>query len=264
MTRTKIRFGNRNDLRRTLEPSCLVVLGILVVLACFGSVQIPARSPKADPLPSWNDGAVKQSIVAFVEKVTASGNPDFVREPERIAVFDNDGTLWVEKPIPNELYFIGARVREMAEKDPSLRQRQPFKAALERDVPYLQYKSDKVIPELWTATYSNMTQEQFAAHVQRFMDTAKHPDLKVPYTSLAYPPMLELLAYLRANGFQIWICSGGTADFMRVFVPRLYGVPPERIIGSEMKRESREQGGKEVIWRLPQFESFNDKDEKPV
>ena len=259
MRKEKLGFVGRDN--RNRKP---IILGItLLAFVLSGALQFAPGSQKTDPLPSWNDGAVKQSIIAFVNKITTKDGADFVPESERIATFDNDGTLWVEKPIPIEIYFIGSRIRKMVEKDPSLRQRPSFKAAVERDIPFLQQELDRALPELLKAAYSNISQDQFEAEARQFIET-QHPQIKVPYTQLTYPPMLELLAYLRANQFQIWICSGGTADFMRVFAPQLYGVPPERIIGTELKHESRDLDGRQVIWRLPEIESFNDKEAKAI
>lgn len=219
---------------------------------------------QTDPLPSWNDGQTKRAIIAFVQRVTTPGSRDFVPVADRVATFDNDGTLWPEKPLPVEVYFVLSRLRGMAERDPSLRRRQPFKAALEGDAAYFHTAGERAVAQLIAATHTGMTQEEFARDVERFAATGRHPRLNRPYTSLAYQPMLELLAYLSANGFQTWICSGGTMDFMRVFAPRMYGIPPERIIGSEFRRESRRVGGRLVVYRLREIESVNDKDGKPL
>jgi heat shock protein HslJ/phosphoglycolate phosphatase-like HAD superfamily hydrolase len=238
-------------------------LVLLLLLTFGGTLQAHAQTGQ-DPLPSWNEGAVKQSILAFVTRVTTFGGPEFVPVADRIAVFDNDGTLWAEKPVPNEVYFVLARVRQLAERDPSVKNRQPFKAALEGDSAYFHKAGAKAVLDLLVGTHSRMTQEQFAQQVQAWLTTATHPHLKRPITATAYQPMLELLTHLRANGFQTWICSGGTADFMRQFASRTYGIPPQQVIGSQFKRESRVQAGRREIWRLPTVDSFNDKAEKPV
>ncbi|RJG05714.1 haloacid dehalogenase-like hydrolase [Noviherbaspirillum cavernae] len=236
---------------------------LLLLLALAGCQSAPLQAQK-DPLPSWNDGPTKQTILGFVRRVTTEGSADFVPIADRIATFDNDGTLWAEKPLPNEVYFVFARVHEMAARDPSLREKQPFKAVLENDVAYFQQHGAKAIVELLVATHGNLTQEQFAAEVRRFLDTQHHPKLNRPFTATAYAPMLELLAYLRANGFQTWLCSGGTIDFMRVFSYQTYGIRPDQVIGTELKRESKVIDGRRVIWRLPAVESINDKETKPV
>lgn len=237
---------------------------LALALAGAGGAPAAAQGPAADPLPSWNDGPAKRAIVGFVRRVTTEGGPDFVPVADRIAAFDNDGTLWAEKPLPTEVYFVLARVRELAARDPSLRQRQPFKAALEGDAAYFQEAGAPALARLLAATHGEMTQEAFAAEVGRFLSQERHPALNRPFTSAVYQPMLELLAYLRANGFQTWISSGGTLDFIRVFAPSVYGVPPERTIGSEMKRESRRVDGRLVVYRLGEPEHLNDKDGKPV
>jgi phosphoserine phosphatase len=238
----------------------------LIVAALGFSVVQPAGSQRAqpDPLPSWNDGPVKKAIIDFVARVTKPGGADFVPVEDRIAAFDNDGTLWVEKPLPNEVFFVLTRLREMAAKDPSLKERQPFKAALEGDAAYFHEAGAKAVLELLLATHTGMTQEQFAGEARRFIETERHPKLNRPYTALVYQPMIELLAYLRANQFQTWLCSGGTIDFMRVFALKTYGIPPEQVIGSEFKRESRREGDRLVIWRAPEIDAINDKDGKPV
>ncbi|HYW11890.1 MAG TPA: HAD family hydrolase, partial [Longimicrobium sp.] len=218
----------------------------------------------ADPLPSWNDGPAKQAITSFVQRVTAPGGPDFVPVEDRIAAFDNDGTLWAEKPLPTEVYFVLARVRELAARDPSLAGRQPFKAALEGDAAYFHEAGPEAVLQLLALTHAGMTQEEFAYDALRFLASERHPALHRPFTGAVYQPMLELLAYLRANGFQTWISSGGTLDFIRVFAPVTYGVPPERTIGSELQRQSRRAAGRLSIVRLPRPEHLNDKDGKPV
>lgn len=248
---------------RTFQPSRITALSLLLALA-LGVSYAPSAGAQSDPLPSWNDGQTKRAIIAFVTRVTKEGGPDFVPISERIATFDNDGTLWVEKPLPNELYFVLSRVKELAAKDPALRERQPYKAALEGDAAYFHEVGAKAVVELLVATHSGMTKEQFVAQARQFLQKERHPTLNRPYTATTYQPMTELLAYLRANGFQTWICSGGTVDFMRVFAAQVYGIPPERTIGSVVKRDSRMLEGQRVIWELPELDSINDKEVKPV
>jgi phosphoglycolate phosphatase-like HAD superfamily hydrolase len=245
-------------------------ISIILLASAFGfGVIHPAVSQRAptrpgDPLPSWNDGPAKRGIIDFVTRVTREGGPDFAPVADRVATFDNDGTLWAEKPLPVEVYFIFSRVRELAAKDPSLKERQPFKAALEGDVAYFQQAGKKAILDLFVATETGSDQERFAAEARRYLEKWRNPKLDRPYTEIAYQPMIELLAYLRRNGFQTWICSGGTVDFLRVFAPQIYGIPIDRIIGSELKLESRMEGDRLVIWRLPEIEAINDKEGKPV
>ncbi|RKG99410.1 haloacid dehalogenase-like hydrolase [Corallococcus sp. CA053C] len=222
-----------------------------------------AQAAKADPLPSWNDGPVKQSIVGFVSRVTTEGSPDFLPVEERIAVFDNDGTLWQEKPAVQGAFLV-ERVRALADKDPSLRKKQPYRAVLEGDVDAVMAGGEKAVMELFAATHANMTQEQFQAEVRGFLKTARHPKLGVPYTQLAYQPMLELLQYLRDNGFQTWISSGGGIDFMRVFSEQVYGIAPQQVIGSSLAETYEQRGGRDVLWREPRVDHVNDKEGKPV
>jgi hypothetical protein len=242
-----------------------VMIALIVAALGFSVIQsVGSQRAQADPLPSWNDGPVKRAIIDFVTRVTKQGGPDFVPVGDRIATFDNDGTLWAEKPLPNEVYFVLARLKEMAAKDPSLKERQPFKAALDGDAAYFHEAGAQAVLELLLATHTRMTQEQFADEARRFIEKERHPKLNRPYTAVVYQPMIELLAYLRANQFQTWLCSGGTVDFMRVFALGAYGIPPEQIIGSEFKRESRREGDRLVVWRLPEIDAINDKDGKPV
>ncbi|MGH9752248.1 MAG: HAD family hydrolase [Blastocatellia bacterium] len=255
-----------NKRQRVIQRAISVIA--LAAALGFGAVQPDglqrAQTNHADPLPSWNDGAAKRGIIDFVARVTKGGGPDFVPVADRIATFDNDGTLWVEKPLPVEVYFTLARVKELAAKGPQLKERQPFKAALEGDAAYFHEAGAKAILELLLATHAGMTQERFADEARQFMDRARHPTLDRLFTKIVYQPMIELLVYLRRNGFQTWLCSGGTIDFMRVFAPQIYGVPVEQVIGSELKRELRLQDGRLVIWRLPEIDAVNDKEGKPV
>jgi len=231
--------------------------------ASFGAAARAAPPPTVDPLPSWTDGAVKQAVVDFVGRVTTPGGPDFVPAAERIATFDNDGTLWQEQPVVEAVFAIG-RLKALAARDSTLRERQPFKAVLEGDRAYLAREGERALLELLAATHAGMTQEVFAGEAPAFLDTAAHPELGRRYVDLVYQPMLELLAYLRASGFETWICSGGTVDLMRAFAGEKYGIPAQQIIGSEFKRESRVQDGRLVIWRLDTLDTFNDKAMKPV
>jgi phosphoglycolate phosphatase-like HAD superfamily hydrolase len=231
-----------------------------IVAVCLA----PRAHLQTDPLPSWSDGDVKRAIVAFVSRVTRAGAPDFVPMAERVAAFDHDGTLWVEKPLPTEVYFILARARALADRDPSLKTTQPFKAALEGDAAYFHEHGARAVVELFARTHSGMTQEQFAAEVARFLRDQRHPTLRRPFTETVYAPMLELLNYLRAAGFDLWICSGGTTDFMRVFALHVYDIPVDHVMGSDVRRDSRIVDARRVIWRLPGPAVLNDQDVKPV
>jgi phosphoserine phosphatase len=221
-----------------------------------------AQAP--DPLPSWNDGVAKKAITGFVAKVTNEGGPDFVPPAERIAVFDNDGTLWSEQPMYAQLAFALDRVKALAPQHPEWKEKQPFKAALEGDMKTLSAGGEEALVELVMATHAGMTTDEFASIVKDWLATAKNPKTKRPYTEMVFQPMLELLAYMRANGFKTYIVSGGGVEFMRVFSERVYGVPPEQVIGSTGRTKFEVRDGKPVIVRLPQITFIDDKDGKPV
>jgi hypothetical protein len=214
-------------------------------------------------LPSWNEGEVKTAILRFVTGVTTKGGPDFVLPEQRIATFDNDGTLWSEQPVVQGM-FVMHKLGLMAKADPSLRTRQPYKAAFEHDKEYLHTEGMPAILELFATTHAGMTQSEFEADVESFFAEAKHPTLGVPLGQTIYQPMIELLDYLRANDFKTYICSGGGIDFMRLVSARLYGIPPEQVIGSSMKKHLKQVEGRWVLSRNPEVGSFNDKETKPV
>jgi hypothetical protein len=237
-----------------LLPLCLLVLA-----ACHSAV-----ASAADGLPSWNDGPAKAAIVDFVARVTTEGGPDFVPAAERIATFDNDGTLWSEQPLYFQLIFTLDRVKALAPQHPEWQTEEPFRSVLANDVKGVLAGGEAGLVKLMGATHAGMTTEEFGAIVQDWLGTARHPKLNRPYTELVYQPMLELLAYLRANGFKTYIVSGGGMEFMRVFSERVYGVPPEQVIGSsgKLKFEMREDGP--VLMRLPVIDFIDDKQGKPV
>lgn len=219
---------------------------------------------QSDPLPSWNDTAPKKAIVAFVERVTTENTPDFVPEPARIAVFDNDGTLWVEHPMYTQLAFALDRVKVLAPEHPEWKDQQPFKAVLEGDLKALAAAGEKGLAELIMTTHAGMTVYQFQQIVTDWLATARDPRFKRPYTELVYQPMLELLAYLRANGFKTYIVSGGGVEFMRPWTEQVYGVPPEQVVGSSIKTEFKMRDGVPVLLRLPEINFVDDKAGKPV
>ena len=217
-----------------------------------------------EPLPSWRDYQAKQRIVQFVEDVTKTGGQNFVRVQDRIAVFDNDGTLWSEQPMYVQLAFALERVRELAPAHPEWKQKQPFKAALEGDLKTVAAGGEHALLELVMATHAGMTTDEFAKTVSTWLASAKHPRFKRPYTESVYQPMLELLTYLRANGFKTFISSGGGIEFMRVFAQQVYGIPPEQVIGSSIKTIYEVRNGKPMLVRLPEVDMVNDKAGKPV
>ena len=218
----------------------------------------------ADPLPSRNDGPAKAAIVAFVDKVTKQGSPEFVPEPERVATFDNDGTLWAEQPMYFQLFFALDRVKALAPQHPEWKTTQPFKAALEGDMKTLAASGEKGLLTLVMATHAGMTTAEFEKIVKDWLATARHPTAKRPYTKMVYQPMLELLAYLRANGFKTFIVSGGGIEFMRPWVSEVYGVPPEQVIGSSIKTKFEMRDGKPVLVRLPEINFIDDKEGKAI
>ena len=245
---------------RAARPVALVLLLCLNLVA---AIPLEARAA-GDALPSWNDGAAKQAIVDFVARVTAEGGADFVPAAERIAVFDNDGTLWSEQPLYFQFIFTLDRVKALAPQHPEWQTEEPFRSVLANDVKGVLAGGEAGLAKLIGVTHAGMTTEEFSAIVTDWLATARHPKLKRPYTELVYQPMLELLAYLRANGFKTYIVSGGGMEFMRTFSERVYGVPPEQVIGSsgKLKFEMRESGP--VLLRLPVIDFIDDKQGKPV
>jgi len=219
---------------------------------------------QTDPLPSWSDGASKRAISEFVARVTQQGGPDFVPPAERIATFDNDGTLWVEHPMYTQMAFILDRVKVMAPLHPEWNRTQPFKAVLEGDMKTLVEAGEKGLIELGMATHAGMTTEEFQKIVTDWLATARDPRFKRPYTELSYQPMIELLAYLRANGFKTFIVSGGGVEFMRPWTERVYGVPPEQVIGSSIKTKFQMRDGRPELFRLPEVNFVDDGAGKPV
>jgi phosphoglycolate phosphatase-like HAD superfamily hydrolase len=218
----------------------------------------------ADPLPSWNDTAPRKAIIQFVEKVTKPGSPDFVPAAERIATFDNDGTLWAEQPVYFQLLFVADRVQALAPKHPEWKTTEPFASLLKGDLKGVAAAGEKGLAALLAATHAGMTTEEFDRSASAWIASARHPKTGRPYTEMVYQPMLELLAYLRANGFKTYIVSGGGIEFMRPWTERVYGIPPEQVIGSSggLKVEVRE--GKPVIVKLPTLVLNDDKEGKPV
>jgi phosphoserine phosphatase len=242
-------------------------ISALAILSVSPETLLPAgahTTALSDPLPSWNDGIAKQSIVDFVTAVTREGSPDFVPLPQRVATFDNDGTLWCEQPFPVQLFFVLDRVKAMAPMHPEWKEKQPFKAVLEGDMKALAASGERGLVEMMMVTHAGMTTDEFAKIVTDWLAIARHPKFKRPYTELVYQPMLELLAYLRANGFKTFVVSGGGIEFMRPWMERVYGIPPEQVVGSSIKTKFEMRDGKPVMVRLPELNFMDDKDGKPV
>ncbi len=244
---------------RLVSIVCLAPFLVASLLA----PSVPARA-QSDPLPSWNDGQAKRSIVSFVKDVTTAGGRSFIPAPERIAVFDNDGTLWSEQPAYFQLLFAIDRVKALAPKHPEWKSQQPFKAALDGDMEALAASGEKGLLTLVMATHAGMTTGEFREIVKDWLATARHPKSERSYNELVYQPMLELLAYLRANGFKTYIVSGGGIEFMRAWVEEAYGVPPEQVIGSSIKTKYEVHNGVPAIVRLPEMNFLDDKAGKPV
>jgi hypothetical protein len=223
----------------------------------------PAQA-QTDALPSWNDGANKRAITGFVARVTQQGGPDFVPTAERIATFDNDGTLWVEHPMYVQLAFALDRVKAMAPRHPEWQHTQPFQAVLEGDMKALAAAGEHGMAELVMATHAGMTADEFQNIVMQWLAAARDPRFKRPYTELSYQPMIELLAYLRANGFKTFIVSGGGVEFMRPWTERVYGVPPEQVVGSSIKTKFQMRDGRPELFRLPEVNFVDDGVGKPV
>jgi phosphoglycolate phosphatase-like HAD superfamily hydrolase len=225
---------------------------------------LPLVCSAADPLPSWKETAPKKAIVGFVEKVTKEGGPDFVPLPERIATFDNDGTLWAEQPVYFQFLFVIDRVKALAPERPEWKEQEPFASVLKGDMKAVAAAGEKGVMTMLAATHTGMTTEEFTQTVTDWIATAKHPKSGKPYTEMIYQPMLELLAYLRANGFKTFIVSGGGIEFMRPWVEKVYGIPPEQVVGSSGKLKFELREGKPVLVKLPEVALIDDKEGKPV
>lgn len=240
------------------------MLSVLFAFAFFVGFGALATAQELDPLPSWNSGKAKQSIIDFVEKVTKDGSPDFVPPAERIATFDNDGTLWAEQPLYTQLLFAFDRVVALAPEHPEWQNQEPFASLLKGDMNGVFAGGKAAIDEMIMVTHTGMTTEEFESIVTDWLATAKHPVTKRPYTEMVYQPMLELLDYLRANGFKNFIVSGGGNAFMRPWTEKVYGIPPEQVVGSTMKARYELRDGKPVLMRLPERDFYNNKDAKPL
>ncbi len=217
-----------------------------------------------DPLPSWNEGPVKESILSFVEKVTDDESQDFVPPEERIAVFDNDGTLWAEQPLYFQFLFAIDRVKALAPQHPDWQNEEPFASLLKGDMKGALAGGEHGLLELIAATHAGMTTEEFEMIVQEWLATAKHPESGQPFSHMVYRPMLELLVYLRARGFKTFIVSGGGVEFMRAFAEQAYDIPPEQVIGSTGKQTFEIRDGEPMLIKQPAVDFVDDKEGKPV
>jgi len=238
-----------------------IQIGIALLIAVFWGI---TQAIAQDPLPSWNDLAAKKAIIEFVSKVTREGGPEFVSPAERIATFDNDGTLWAEQPMYFQFLFALDRVKALAPKHPEWKEQEPFASLLKGDLKGALAGGEKALLEIVAVTHSGMTTTEFEQIVKDWLTTARHPKFKQPYTSLAYQPMIELLGYLRTNGFKTFIVSGGGIEFMRAFAEKVYGIPPEQVIGSTGKQQFDLRDGKPVLLKLPTIDFIDDKAGKPL
>ncbi|HEX4517653.1 MAG TPA: HAD family hydrolase [Polyangiaceae bacterium] len=249
------------------------VLVAFAAVSCGGSTTAMAPAltsattetpAHVDALHAWNDGAAKRALLDFVARVTKDGGPDFVPPAERIATFDNDGTLWAEKPVPVELAFTLDRVKALAKTHPAWRTQKPFASVLEDNVAELAASGERGFLELVAATHAGMTTDEFARSVNDWIATARDATTGRLYTERVYEPMLEVLAYLRANGFKTFIVSGGGVDFMRAWTERVYGIPPEQVVGSTVRMKLEIRDAKPVIVKLPRIDLIDDKEGKPI
>ncbi len=260
----------------SFEKSRAWALGLSLVaalaLGCSGSEEARKNesttgdevATAVDPLPSWNDTATKATIVEFVQAVTDPDSPRYVEPEARIAAFDNDGTLWVEKPVYTEMAFALDRVRSLAQVHPEWKTQQPFQAVLENDREAFLAAGDHAVGEVLMASHTGMSATLFNTIASEWIRDARHPDHNKPYTDLAYQPQLELLRYLEANGFTNFIVSGGSVEFLRTFTEPTYGIPPAQVIGSSIATRYEVQGGKPSLLRLPEVDFVDDKGGKPI
>jgi phosphoglycolate phosphatase-like HAD superfamily hydrolase len=218
----------------------------------------------SDPLPSWNNGDSKESLIDFVDRVTEIGGDDFVAPGKRIATFDNDGTLWSEKPMYYQFIYVLERIKELAPDHPEWKEQEPFASVLKGDFETALGGGETALAEMVMATHAGMTVDEFSKSVSDWLSTARHPKTGKLYTSMVFQPMLELLDYLRANDFKVFIVSGGGIDFLRVFSEKVYGIPPERVVGSSIDAKYEIRDGKPVIVKLPEIDLIDDKAGKPV
>ncbi len=237
-----------------------IVLTLLLAAVFAG----PPPSRADDPLPSWNNGAARQSILRFIDRITREDSPDFVPPSERIAVFDNDGTLWAEQPMYFQFLFVLDRIKALAPRHPEWRTQEPFASLLRGNVKSVLAGGERALGQLLMATHAGMTSEEFEKVVRDWITTAKHPKMGRLYTEMVYQPMIELLSCLRANGFETFIVSGGGIEFMRPWSERVYGIPPGQVVGSSIKTKFELRDGRPVLVRLPEINFVDDGPGKPV
>lgn len=252
------------------QPTWKPLLGLLFIgLTTFCTPkeesQTTEKTQKVETvLPSWNDGASKDKIIQFVEKTTNPSNSDFVPENKRIAVFDNDGTLWAENPIYFQLYYAIDFIKKHAEEHPEWSENPTLNAILQDDLHGASEGGMKALAEIIKVSHAGMTEDQFSSSVREWLQSSTHPETGKPFTKMIYNPMVELLEFLRENGYKTFIVSGGGIDFLRVWAEEAYGIPPYQVVGSSLKAEYKEFEGKNQIIKLPELDFFDDKEGKPV
>ncbi len=246
---------------KTFTLKLITIMLVLLLGACASQVK---PQIVADPLPSWNAGTSKNQIMAFVSRISDPDSSDFVPVSKRIATFDNDGTLWAEQPAYFQLFFILDRIKALAPANPEWATTQPYRAVLENDMDALHASGEHGLIKLAMAAHGGVTVTEFATIVEDWMATARHPTTGMAYNSMVYQPMLELLDYLRANEFKVFIVSGGGVEFMRPWTEAVYGIPPDQVVGSSMETRYEIRDGKPVILRLPEIHFIDDKDTKPL
>lgn len=257
---------------RNVNLIILLTVALNLSLSCNQSTNSePTSSPEAmteevakDPLPSWNEGTTKQAIISYVESISEPGTTDFIPETDRIATFDNDGTLWSEQPAYFQLFFALDQIREMAPEHPEWKSEEPFRSALAGDMKALGDQGLEGLLKIVMVSHAGMESEEFNSLVKKWVASAVHPTMKVSYTQLVYQPMLELLEYLKENDFKVYIVSGGGLDFMRAFATEVYGVPAEQIIGSRIATSFEIRDGVPGIYRQPELDFIDDKEGKPI
>lgn len=241
-----------------------LILSLYILLVSSNIIHAQLNQKNIDPLPSWNEGVSKKSITDFVTKTTQDGNKEFIPVTDRIACFDNDGTLWTEQPMYFQLAFAIDRIKAMAPEHPEWKTTQPFQALLEGDMKTVMAGGEKALLQIVMTTHAGMTTEEFSKTVKDWMATAKHPKTGKHYNEMIYQPMVELLNYLRSNGYKTFIVSGGGVDFMRPWAEQAYGIPPYQVIGSSGKVKYEIINGNPVLTKLPEINFIDDKEGKPV
>lgn len=235
-----------------------------VAILWLCAARLAEAQPAPDPLPSWNEGVVKRAIITFVERVTKEGSPTFVPSQERIATFDNDGCLWAEQPVYFQVLFAIDRVKALAPQHPEWKDQEPFKSAIAGDLKTVAAQGMQGLGQIVAVSHAGITTDEFNAIAHEWLATARHPQTRRLYKEMIYLPMLELLAYLRTNGFKTFIVSGGGIDFLRAFAEETYGIPPEQVVGSSIKAKFEIRDGVPVLIKLPELNFLDDKEGKPV